>query len=146
MPTGTKLVSALVFLVVAYVAAQQVRTVMPEESDMGWFSEIMAVIGLFCGWIVMGKRAGDGWSFSLTAGLLTSVAIAFWGLLLFSIREMLIQSTRLRYDDAMEAILAVFEIAIEHGAMIAIPGIILTLVIGGLIGGYAAEWASRRYS
>lgn len=146
MPTGTKLIAALAFAAVAYVAAQQVRGQMPEGTDMGLFSEMMAVIGAFCGWIVMGKRAGEGLTFSLSAGLLTSVSIVFWGLLIFSTRQMLIFSTKRRYDGPTEAVVDTFRIAIEYASTIAIPGIIITLLIGGVLGGWAAEWASRRYS
>ncbi|MEM8632189.1 MAG: TrgA family protein [Pseudomonadota bacterium] len=146
MPTGSKLIAAIVFGIVAYVAAQQVRPLMPEGTDMGLFAELMGLIGVGCGWLVMGKRAGGGAVFSLSSGLLTSVSIVFWGLLLFSIREMILQSMKRVYDGPTEAIVAVFEIAFDYGKTIADPGIIGTLLVGGFIGGLVTEWASRRYS
>lgn len=147
MPTGTKLVAAVFFFVVAYVAAQQVRAIMPESSDLGLFYEIMGVVGALCGWVVMGRRVGDGIIFSMSAGLLTSVAIIFWGLVIFSTREMLALSLKKKYDGPTEAIVDIFRIAVEHGEnLTTAPSIAITLGVGGIVGGLVAEWANRRYS
>lgn len=150
MPTGARLVSAIVFAALAYLAATIVHGILEREAgstvNVSYFKEIMAVIGVLCGWIIMGKRASNGLRAAIGGGILTSVAIVFWGLLAFSLREMIILSTKMRYDGATEATVDVFRIALEHAQTIADPSLIITLVVGGMIGGWMAVWANRRFN
>ena len=150
MPTGARLVSAIVFAIVAFLAAKGVHVALEADTGypvkVGLMPHTVTAIGVLCGWIVMGRRVGDGMKFAISSGMLTSVAILFWSLLVFSLREMIILSTKHKYKGATEATIDVFRIALENAQAILTPSVILTLFIGGLIGGWAGEWASRRYS
>jgi hypothetical protein len=118
---------------------------MPEGTQFGWFSEITAAIGLLCGWIVMGGLVGRGYAEAAASGVRVSVTITFWALLGFSIYEMVLRSTKLRYDGPMEAVLAAFALMLDYGSYLGTVAIIGTLAAGGVLGGLAAEFARRRW-
>jgi hypothetical protein len=145
MPTAAKLVAALAFALVGYLAANAVKPVMPEGTQFGWFSELTAGIGVLCGWIVMGGLTGRSYGEAAASGLRVSVTIVFWALLGFSIYEMVLRSTKLRYDGPMEALLAVFALMLDYGSVLGTAAIIGILAIGGILAGIAAEWAGRRW-
>ena len=149
MPTGARLVSAIVFALVAFVAARHAHGLLEANADAtvnpGWMFQIMTVVGALCGWFVMGSRVGQGLRFAISAGLLTAVAILFWGLLIFSTYEMILLSTKMRYDGVTEAVIGVFDEAVKYGSVVVTPSLGVLLLIGGVIGGWAADWANRRY-
>ncbi len=149
MPTGARLVSAIVFAIVAFVAAKLAHAALEAEAgytlQVGMMPQSVAAIGGLCGWIVMGKRVGEGLKFSVSGGLLTSVAILFWSLLVFSVYEMILESTKMKYSGATEATVDVFRIALDYSLSILSLPVVQALLFGGVIGGLAAEWASRRY-
>jgi hypothetical protein len=147
MPTAAKAVAALAFALVAYFAAQGVKApgVMPEGTQFGWFSEITAGIGFLCGWIVMGGLVGRGYGEAAASGLRVSVTILFWALLGFAIYDMVLLSTKLRYDGPMEAVLDVFNIMMVNGRRILTVEILGILAVGGVLAGCAAEWAGKRW-
>lgn len=147
MPTAAKAMAALAFALVAYFAAQGVKApgVMPEGTQFGWFSEISAGIGFLCGWIVMGGLVGKGYPEAGASGLRVSLTILFWALLGFAIYDMVMQSMKMRYHGPMEAVLDVFNIMMVNGRRILTVEILGTLILGGILGGAAAEWAGRRW-
>ena len=110
------------------------------------FRELSAVIGFFCGWFIMGRSTGRGMTEAVNRGLVTAVAVLFWCLLLFSIYFMVRKSTRMMYDGPMEAVLGIFEVMLEYGALLRHPATPLALLGGGVLGGVMAEWVSRRWS
>jgi len=78
-------------------------------------------------------------------GLTGVVATIFWVLLAHSGYEMIKRSLRKQYDTGMEAVVAVFDIAIEDGATMISFEVILTLIVGGLVAGFVATWVGRRF-
>jgi hypothetical protein len=145
MPTAAKLIAATGFAILGYFAAELVKTHMPEGTQFGAFSMVCGAIGLLCGWLVMGGLVGDGWVKASGYGVRVSVTLVFWALLFFSIYEMVRRATKLRYDGPMEAITAVFAIAIEYGRVLIAPDVLALLLIGGGAIGVVAEWSSRRW-
>lgn len=143
MPTAAKFVAALIFAAVGYFAAQAYIPSLPEGTQTRGFREICAFIGLLCGWIVMGRRVGKPYSEAIGSGILTSVIIVFWALLLFSVYEMIQLSIKMRYDGPMDAVLGVFELMLEYGMALPRQGVLLALGVGGIVGGIAAEVANR---
>lgn len=146
MPTAAKLIAAIGFALLGYVAAELVKTHMPEGTQFGAFSAVCGAIGLLCGWLVMGGLVGDGWVRAMGYGMRVSVTLVFWALLFFSIYEMVRRATKLRYDGPMEAITAVFAIGIEYGRILVAPDILAVLLIGGGLLGVISEWSARRWS
>ncbi|NJM84543.1 MAG: TrgA family protein [Tabrizicola sp.] len=145
MPTAAKLMSAVVFAIVGWIAANYHVPALGEDAEVGLFREMVGFIGLIVGWRVMGPSVGKGYAEATGSGLKTSIVLVFFALLLFSIYEMVKESTKMRYDGPMDAVLDVFNLMLINGREMLTPGVIATLVIGGMIGGWIAENASRRW-
>lgn len=146
MPTTAKLVAAVIFAIVGGLAAHFFAQVLPEGSYLGYFREITAGIGLLCGWLIMGRSTGKGMVQAINVGVVTSVMLLFWSMLGFSIYLMVKKSTRMMYDGPMEAVLGIFDLMIEYGALLVHPMTPATLLIGGVIGGMLTEIAARKWS
>lgn len=146
MPTAAKLVAAFAFAAVAFFAAEMFKPAMPPETQFGIFSQVCAFVGLLQGWRVMGRLVGRGWYSSAGSGLRTSVSIVFWCILLYSIREMILNSIKKRYDGVMSALEGTFDILLEFGMLlVSRPDPLIVLAVGGVLGGWLAEAASRRW-
>ena len=147
MPTAAKLFAAVAFAMVGYFTMQAVKLpgVLPDGTQFGRASELCAVIGALCGWFVMGGLVGRGYRDAAMSGVRVSATILAWGLLGFSIYEMILRSTKMRYDGPMEALLAVFGLILDYGRTLGTLPILGTLVIGGMLAGMFAEFAARRW-
>jgi hypothetical protein len=146
MPTAAKLVAAALFAVLAVVAAEVFRPLLPEGTQTGWLLPSCAAIGLICGWRIMGRLVGKGYSAAMSSGMRTSVTVLFWATLAFSIYTMIYRSTKMLYDDAGEAVLAVFDLMLGYGKLMLDAPFIAVVLVGGLICGALTEYAGRRWS
>ena len=106
MPTGAKLIGGIAFAFLAYFVSDLIKPLLPEGTQVGWFSPLNAIIGWLMGWTIMGKGAGDSYRKTFGYGLTTLVATAFWCILVWAGYEMLQNSIRLRYDGPIEALQA----------------------------------------
>lgn len=145
MPDAARLVAALSLALLAFIVSGQIIPLMPEGMDFGYFTWINMGIGIVCGWVIMGKRAGRGITAAINNGITGMVALVFWGLFVQGTYEMIRLSMRHRYDGPFEAVAAIFEIGIKYGAIIMVPHVILTLLIGGILAGFATEYAWRTW-
>ena len=145
MPTAARLVSAFCLAVVAFIISQMVIPLMPESTDFGYFVPVNIFLGLAVGWIVMGPRAGRGWTSGINNGFTGVAVLMLWGLGVQSINEMIRLAMRNRYDGPFEAILAVFYIGAEWAWEIATQDIGIALVVSAVVTGLIAEWSSRRW-
>lgn len=145
MPDAARLVAALSLAIIAFIVSGQIIPLMPEGLDFGWFTYVNIGIGLICGWIIMGKRAGRGITAGLNNGLTGVVAMVFWGLFVQGTYEMVELSLRNRYRGPFDAIMAIFEIALEYAQIMFVPNIIITLLIGAVLAGLATEYAWRTW-
>ncbi|MCE6951613.1 TrgA family protein [Cereibacter sphaeroides] len=145
MPTAAKLFAALAFAALGYIGAMLFVDRLPEGTPAGLFGPGGAAIGLVCGWMISGAMAGRGYVASMTTGVRTAATIVFFALLAYSLYVMVIRALRMLYHGPMEAILGVFQLMLDHGRLLVTPEILATLVVGGMIGGSAAEWAGRRW-
>jgi len=146
MPTAPKLFAAVFFALVAALAAHLFIPALPEGTQIKLFREISAGVGLICGWRIMGPATGRGMVEAMNRGVVTSVAILFWCLLGFSIYFMVRKSTHLMYDGPMEAVLAVFQMMLDYGALLKQPATPGVLLLGGLLGGSLTEAVGRRWN
>lgn len=145
MPDAARLVAALCLALIAFLVSGQVKPLMPEGTDFGYFTYINIGLGVLCGWIVMGKRAGRGIVPAINNGLTGVAALLFWGLFVQGTYEMVDLAMRNRYGGPFEALTAIFEIGAEYGWMIMVPNIIATVLVGGVLSGLATESAWRRW-
>jgi hypothetical protein len=145
MPTAAKLVSAVLFALLGFFVADLYAQGITAGERTTWLHEGAAAISLICGWRVMGVLVGKGNSAAIGSGVRTALTAVVFTLLLFALYEMVVTSTKGRYDGPMEAVLAVFEIIVEKGRGLLTPEIIATLLVGGGLAGVAVEATSRRW-
>ena len=145
MPTAARLVAALSLAVIAFIVSGQVMPLMPEGTDFGYFTYVNMALGAVCGWVIMGKRAGRGTTAAINNGLTGVAAMVFWALFVQGCYEMFRLAMRNRYDGPFEAIFAIFEIGLDYGSLLLATHIIATLLIGGLLAGFATDVAWRRW-
>ena len=146
MPTGGKLVGAIVFAMLAYFLSDLVKPLLPENKSAGLLSEINALIGLVMGWKIMGKGAGVSYRQTFGYGLTTMAATVFWCLVCWAGYEMLRQAIRKYYDGPMEALKDMTQIFLEYGRMIAVQDVIWPAVIGALFLAWVTDFFARRWS
>ena len=146
MPTAARLVAALFYAALGWFVCDQVKPLLPEGTNTVWLHEIVAIIGWLSGWTMAGARAGDGLRPALGYGLTSAALIVFWSVLIFAGLEMLDLSMKSRFPGPMQAIKAMISIAMDYFKLISIPSIIITMVVGGLFGGWLAAWVSKRWS
>lgn len=145
MPTASRLVAALCLLVVAFLVSSMVINNGEEGKDYGYFTYVNIALGVVCGWVIMGKRAGRGWTAGVNNGLTGVAALVFWGLFVQGTYEMFSQAMRHRFGGPFEALLAIFKLGVEYGEQLIVPEILWTLAIGAVISGVLTEIAFRRW-
>lgn len=145
MPTAAKLMAAISFAVVGWVLANYYAMNMPDAAAAGPIREGAALVGVIIGWSVMGNSTGKGYVEAAGAGIKTAVILAVVALFLLALSEMLENSVRMRYEDAMEAILAVVETMAKRSQALLSLGVFGTILLGGIVGGILTENAGRRW-
>ncbi len=146
MPTAAKLVAALCFALVGWLAANAHVPALGEGAAVGRFREITALIGALVGWRILGAAAGKGHVEAMGRGLTAAAMLAFFALLGFSTYQMVIGSLRGQYGSSpMAAVLGIFQLMMTNARNMISPGVLGVLILGGLLGGMATEGASRRW-
>ena len=146
MPTASKLVAAIAYALLGYIAAQTFVKHLPPGTPLGYFREITAAIGFVVGWLVMGKLTRKGYRDAINSGLVTALLLVFWALLAFALYFMLKKSTRMMYDGPMEAVLGIFQLMFDYGRMLVVPDMLGVVLLGGVVAGLVTEWAGKRWS
>lgn len=148
MPDAARLVAAICLAIVAFFLSGLVMEVYRAEygeTNFGWFVQVNLVIGLLVGWISMGKRAGRGVSAAITNGVTGVFLLVLWGLFVQACNEMTRLAMKNRYDDAFEAIAAIFQIAAEWGLLLLTAPILGTMAVGAFVSGILTEYAWQRW-
>lgn len=145
MPTAAKLIAAAAFALVGWLAASYYIPQLPEGTSTGFFREITAALGFVIGWLTLGSAVGRGYREAISLGLRTSLLLLVWALVGFSVYRMILRSTKMTYHDAGEAVLDVPMLMLYYGKLMGSVPFIATLLVGGVLGGLAAEFAARRW-
>lgn len=145
MPTASRLVAALCLAVLAFIVSGQIIDQAPEGTNFGKFTYVNIGLGIICGWVIMGRRAGRGATWAINNGLTGMAALVFWGLFVQGTNEMFRLAMRHRFDGPFEAVLAIFTLGVEFGQQLLVPHIIWTLLIGGVLSGVLTEAAWKRW-
>jgi hypothetical protein len=143
MPTGAKLMAAVSFAVVGWIIANYYELNMPDISAVGPVRMVTAAVGAIVGWKVMGNAVGNGYVEAAGAGVRTALMLIVVALFLLGLHEMLINSMKMRYDNAMEAILDVFQTMGKRSPGLLSLGVLGTALLGGIISGMLTERAGR---
>ena len=145
MPTAARLTAAICLAALGFIASELIKIIMPASTVFGVFSYVNAALGLLCGWIIVGGRAGRGYSAAISNGFTGMAAMVFWGLFIQGANEMTRLAMRHRYDGPFEALVAIFELMVEYAAIMVNALLISTLLFGAIITGYLTEFAARRW-
>ncbi|MEM1075646.1 MAG: TrgA family protein [Pseudomonadota bacterium] len=145
MPDAAKFIAALFVGVIGYVASIMFMPLMPESTDFGGFAYINAIIGICCGWKVMGKRAGRGVTAAINNGLGGAFVFAMWALFLHSSYQMFDRALDNWYNGFFAAMAAIFQFMAEYALLMLDPMVMFTLVAGGILAGLATEYAWRTW-
>lgn len=148
MPTAARLVAAIALAALGWFASELIKPLIEAQTgrtEFGAFSAINLVIGAVCGWIVIGKRAGRGYSAAIGNGITGTAALVFWGLFVQAVAEMVRLSLARRYDGPIEAIAAVFELIVDYGAYLLDAQVLVALFAGAIVAGVSSEYAARRW-
>lgn len=145
MPTAAKLMAAASFAVVGWILANYYAVNMPDAAAAGPIREGAALVGVVVGWSVMGNSVGKGYVEAAGSGIKTAVILAVVALFLLALAEMLENSVRMRYEDAMEAILAVVDTMAKRSHALLSLGVFGTVLLGGIVAGLLTENAGRRW-
>ena len=145
MFTAARLIAALCLAVFGYLGSEYVKTLMPQSTTFGIFTYVNTVLGFLCGWIIVGPRAGRGTAAAVSHGITGAVALILWALLGQAANEMVRLALRHRYHSLLEALAAVFEIAVEFGAVLLDPGFFLLMAVGAVVTGLLSETAARHW-
>ena len=146
MPTGGKLIGAMVFAALAYFLTDLVKPLLPEGSRVGWFSQVNALVGFVMGWTILGRGAGKSYRQSLGYGFTTLFASAFWSIFIWAGYEMLRRSTRLYYDGPVEALQEMAQLIVIYAKIGAVQEVIWPAVIGTVFVTWFTEFFARRWS
>ena len=144
-PTAAKVVAGVLMALVAIIASEQIKPLMPDGTDFGIFTQLNAFLGFLVGWRVIGRRTGKGFVNAINLGFTAGAVLVMWGLFIQGCYEMFQRSMERRYDGAFEAVAAIFELMIEFAAYMADQALLTTLVAGSIFAGIAAEFAERRW-
>lgn len=145
MPTAAKVMAAVSFAVVGWVLANYYALNMPDAAAAGPIREGAALVGVVVGWSVMGNSVGKGYVEAAGSGIKTAVILAVVALFLLALAEMLENTVRMRYEDALEAILAVVDTMAKRSHALLSLGVFGTILLGGIVGGILTENAGRRW-
>lgn len=145
MPNGARLTAALSLALLGFAVSFLVMPLMPEGTDFGYFVHVNAGLGLLTGWVFMGKRVGHGLVSAINNGITGMAVMVLWALFIQGAWEMFRLAMRNRYDGPFEALSQIFVIAMDYFFVIAVPGVLVPLVVGGVMAGLATENAARRW-
>lgn len=146
MPTTGKGVAAILMAILAWFGSEMYRPLMPEGTDFGWFNEVNVVLGILSGWIVIGTRLNRSYSDAIGAGLTGVAALVFWGVMIQAFNEMLRLALERRYDGPVEALVNVFELALDFAVNLLHTPLLVLLIGGGIFIGLICEFVARRYA
>ncbi|NOD96356.1 TrgA family protein [Ruegeria sp. HKCCD6228] len=145
MPTASRLVAAVCLVVLAFLVSGMVIDNGEEGKDYGYFTYVNMALGAICGWKIMGKRAGRGWTAGINNGLTGVASLVFWALFVQGCYRMFDLAMRNRYGGPFEAVMAIFSIGIDYGKQLIYPEILVALALGAVVAGLATEQASRKW-
>lgn len=145
MPTAARLIGAICFAILAFVASISVVPYLPKGTPVGYMPLINAGIGVLTGWMVVGPNAGQGYRMALANGIRGVATMIFVSLLLFAGREMFNRSMHHLYHGPGEALQKGAGLMLEFALYLANQTELAILIVGGAIAGFIVEFASHRW-
>jgi ABC-type antimicrobial peptide transport system permease subunit len=144
MPTAGRLAASVAFMILGGYLAYLSIPLFDEGTAPGYWYPLSVAAGAVTGWIMVGARAGRGYSSAVGNGLTGVAAMIFWILFILCFVIMIGKSMRRNYDGPVEAVVNVFELILNEGQKLASAEVIGTALLGAVIAGIFAEFIARR--
>ncbi|MFU8823927.1 TrgA family protein [Yoonia sp.] len=145
MPTAGRLAGAVVLGLFGFYFAGVATPFFNEGRPPPTFLTASVLIGIYLGWAYVGNRIGQGYIQGIGLGITTAVAFSVMNLFVIAFSIMIQQAMRMRYDGAMEGVVAVFTLMVTEGARFLDVTLIATLFVGSIICVWVAEYFGRKY-
>lgn len=146
MPTFARLTGAILFGLLALYFAYSASPYFPEAQQPSYWYLLTGGVGVLCGWILVGTRAGAGYPSGIGAGITGGVAILFWVFFLMSFSDMIEKSLRKSYDGPIEAVINVFQLMVDWFMVFAVVELGVLMAVGSVVGGFITEFVGKRWS
>ncbi|MFA5582131.1 MAG: TrgA family protein [Paracoccaceae bacterium] len=143
MPTFPRLVAAIWFGALGALVAWRVVPLLPEGTQLGWFLQISAAIGVVIGWRFMARRAFDRFQQMVGYGITISLLTLFWGVFVFAGYDIYRRSIRMHFDGPVQAIESLFVTMADYAVLAATPTVMGALLVGGALGGWVIWYFAR---
>jgi hypothetical protein len=145
MPTAAKLVAALSFALLAFLACSVLEGTLPEGEQIGHLYEVAIASAALTGWFVSGAARRTGYAEAAATGLRTTTTAVVVALTVLSVGTMWTTAMRGLYRGMVDAILDIFQTFVDFAGLL-LPVVVLgTLFFGGMLAGMITEWAGRRW-
>jgi len=145
MPTAGRLAAAIALAVLGGYVAYLIFPLFDEGSAPSYLYPLCVLAGVWSGWVVIGKRAGRGYTSGLGNGITGVLAMVFWISFVMSAMDMISKSMRRSYDGPVEAIVNVFEIMLEYALELYTNEVGMVLAIGAVAAGLFTEFFAKRF-
>ena len=106
---------------------------------------VAAAIAAICGWRIVGNRAGTGIGNGISNGITATISAVFLSVSVFAIAEMFDRSLHRRYRNVIEAIGDTIKIGVDYATDMAHAPVLMALVVGAVVTGFAGEFIQRRW-
>lgn len=145
MPTAAKLVAALAFAALGWLACVVLDDVMPETTVRGRMLPVAVVCGLIAGWTISGAAKRASMMEAAATGMRTSSTATLMALVVLAVGAMLRDSLRGFYRKPMDAVLDVFDRFVDYGSLLMSIPVLGVVFLGGMMGGMLTEAVGRRW-
>ncbi len=146
MPTAGRLAGAVAFAVFGWYLATTSTQYFDEGRAPGFWIPLAVVAGIYAGWVVVGKRTGQGYGSGISNGITGTATLLFWMVFGLSFGDMISKSMRRSYDGPVEALVDVFTIMTGYGVQFAHVELGIIIAVGAVAAGLFSEFFGKRYS
>lgn len=145
MPTGAKLIGAIIFCLTGALAAWIGVPGLPDGRQPGLLIPIAALTGIWFGWRLVGTHVGGTLRQAFVLSVRTVAMMLVATLFFIAGEEAYQRSIKLRYDGPVEAVTDIANLMLFFGQM-ALQGPVFTvLALGILIGTVFVRWAGHTF-
>ena len=142
MPTAGRLFGAVTFALLGFAIAVYTAPIFEEGRLPSYWFVLGVAAGLWAGWVVVGKRAGNG--DSISNGLTGGAALVFWVLFVTGFLIMIEKSMRGAYSGPVEAVVNVAQEMYDLALGLYSPTLIGIILGGSVLAGLVTGFFGKR--
>ena len=147
MPTAAKLVASILLAISGAIVVMVAVNVYPDIARRGTGMMVTAaILGIFNGWLGLGKKVPQDESPAIFSGLKSGVTFFLWVLFFFALDGMIAGIMAHAYYQPMTAVLQIPARMLQYGRMAMDIQILGTMLVLSAVVGVITKNASRRWS